>query len=232
MSNKKGKEKNEKVEKALNKLIQKTLPRVSLFFFIITLIIYFFVPKQWGIYDKLINLGSFLREDLFIETKSEMLMTISVVLISFYVTVMSVFGASISNAVLEISKNELSDDFMSYAIEAIISTFTHFIVTIFFDVIKGEYFIYIYTSILLWVIFNFMRFSAVVLKMYENNIINASKISKQERNERKELMKILIQIKDSQELERVRHDNSHLEDMIDISEKHRKEAKDLPYKET
>jgi hypothetical protein len=143
---------------------------------------------------------------------------------------MSVFGTSQSKAIVKISRNNLGDKFMNYANRSIVTTFVYFLATIFFDLLNYRVLLYFYTSIFIYMITNFIRFSSIVLAMYKENITEASEIMDQEVKEKKQLLKLLREIKDSNSERNNQDGEERLKKMIEKTEKEKENAPEIPEK--
>ncbi|SDC57461.1 hypothetical protein [Halanaerobium congolense] len=218
------------LKKWFNKFIEKYLNYFSLVFLVITLLLYG-LSNNFSIIKKLeFFIYDFLKFELLVESRVSTLTTISVVLIGFYITVMSVFGTSQSKAIVKISRNNLGDKFMNYANRSIVTTFVYFLATIFFDLLNHRVLLYSYTSIFIYMITNFIRFSSVVLAMYKENITEASDIMDQEIKEKKQLLKLLREIKDSNSERNNQDSEEKLKKMIEKTEKEKENAPEIPEK--
>jgi hypothetical protein len=218
------------LKKWFNKFIEKYLNYLGLVFLIITLLLYAFSNNFSFIRKLEIFIYKFLRFELLVESRVSTLTTISVVLIGFYITVMSVFGTSQSKAIVKISRNNLGDKFMNYANRSIVTTFVYFLATIFFDLLNHRVLLYFYTSIFIYMITNFIRFSSIVLAMYKENITEASDIMDQEIKEKKQLLKLLREIKDSNSERNNKDGEERLKKMIEKTEKEKENAPEIPEK--
>ncbi|QUH21431.1 hypothetical protein [Alkaliphilus sp. B6464] len=170
---------------------------------------------------------SFLNADILTDARVEMLTTISVVLIGFNVTIMSVFGSSYSQAVVEISDKNLCENFIKYAKKFLIVTFIFFIITIFYDVMKWEFFVFIYISVFISVIMEFIRFSAIVLKMYDVNISDASSAVEKQKKYQDETIKLLRQIKDDLQVENTKSNTEYFNEMKEAMDIQRKNCEKI-----
>jgi hypothetical protein len=218
------------LKKRFNKFIEKHLNYFGLVFLVITLLLYRFSNNFSIIKKAEIYIYEFLKLELFIESRVSTLTTISVVLIGFYITVMSVFGTSQSKAIVKISRNNLGDKFMNYANRSIVTTFVYFLATIFFDLLNYRVLLYFYTSIFIYMITNFIRFSSIVLAMYKENITEASNIMDQEVKEKKQLLKLLREIKDSNSERNNQEGEERLKKMMEKTEKEKENAPEIPKK--
>jgi len=219
-----------RLKKWFNKFIEKHLNYFGLVFLVITLLLYG-LSNNFSIIRKIeFFIYDFLKFELLVESRVSTLTTISVVLIGFYITVMSVFGTSQSKAIVKISRNNLGDKFMNYANRSIVTTFIYFLATIFFDLLNHRVLLYFYTSIFIYMITNFIRFSSIVLAMYKENITEASDIMDQEIKEKKQLLKLLREIKDSNSEINNQDGEERLKKMIEKTEEEKENAPEIPEK--
>jgi len=219
-----------RLKKWFNKFIEKHLNYFGLVFLVITLLLYG-LSNNFSIIRKIeFFIYDFLKFELLVESRVSTLTTISVVLIGFYITVMSVFGTSQSKAIVKISRNNLGDKFMNYANRSIVTTFIYFLATIFFDLLNHRVLLYFYTSIFIYMITNFIRFSSIVLAMYKENITEASDIMDQEIKEKKQFLKLLREIKDSNSEINNQEDEERLKKMIEKTEEEKENAPEIPEK--
>lgn len=170
---------------------------------------------------------TFLKNQMFTSTRISQLINVSVVLIGFYMTIMSIFGSNPSQAIVNISKGGLSRKFISYIKNSLLSTFIFFIVTIFFDFFTSKFFVLIYGTIFLWVLMNMIRMTYITIKLYGYNISNANKALAEKNKQKREMLSLLQEIKDL-------HDKNSIEYYNNIKEsvqKQKENAKDIPYDE-
>ncbi|SET55845.1 hypothetical protein SAMN05660297_02759 [Natronincola peptidivorans] len=215
------------ISKVHNLIIEKGLRFIPLGFILVAVIIKFFSFQIGSVELFYIGVHKFLSEIIFTQTRLEMLSTISVVLIGFNVTIMSVFGSSYSQAIIRISEENLSANFITYSKNSLVASFVFFIITMFFDAIPLEFFIFIYTTSFLTIIVEFIRFTAVVLKMYEVNIDSASDAVKIQEEERKELIGLLREIKDIYSIQNIQSNTDHYDKMKEAMKKEKKTAKKI-----
>ena len=216
--------------KCFNQFIEKYLNYLAFIFLIIIFAIYVLSIK-FSFFQKLeITIYSFINLELFIESRISTLTTISVVLIGFYITVMSIFGTSYSKAIVKISRNDLGNKFMNYANISIFITFIYFLLTIFFDIFNNKLFLYFYSSIFIYTITNFIRFSSIVLKMYKVNITKASNIIDKELKEKKDLMRILKEIRDLNFEEKSKSSGEEFKNIKEKTKAEKGNAPEIPEK--
>lgn len=220
-----------KLKKVFSYIIEFILPKLPLMLLVLSALVEFLSPSGTPLSTYIHKIKFFLDERLFTVSRLEMLTTISVVLIGFYITVISVFGSSYSQAVVIISKNQYSNLFIKYASYAILSAFIYFLLTIFYDVFQWDFFVFIYTSIFLWLVANFIRFSLIILLMYKENINKASDIVENEEKYKRELFTILKEIKERYTFNEMQNEIYRFNKIKEISSKQRGEAKDIPFKE-
>ncbi|MFW5794915.1 MAG: hypothetical protein ACOCV1_05485 [Bacillota bacterium] len=218
------------LKKWFNKFIEKYLNYLGLVFLITTLLLYGFSNNFSFIRKLEIFIYNFLRFELLVESRVSTLTTISVVLIGFYITVMSVFGTSHSKAIVKISRNDLGEKFMKYANRAIMTTFVYFLATIFFDLLNHRVLFYFYTSVFIYMITNFIRFSSIVLAIYKENITEASDIMDQEIKEKKQLLRLVREIKDLSFEKNNQDDEERLKKIKEMTEKEKENAPEIPEK--
>jgi hypothetical protein len=77
---------------------------------------------------------------------------------------------------------------------------------------------------------NFIRFSSIVLAMYKENITEASDIMDQEIKEKKQLLKLLREIKDSNSEINNQDGEERLKKMIEKTEEEKENAPEIPEK--
>ena len=208
-------------------IIEKWIITVPIVFLILSFILYVLSYINVFLKNCFIIFQQFLKLQIFSSTRISALINISVVLIGFYITIMSIFGSNSSTAIIDISREGLSGKFMSYIKNSLISTFSYFIVTIFFDVFKFEFFVFIYATIFLWVIVNMIRIIYITIKLYGYNIENAN-IKIEEQNKRdSEMIKLLQEIKDLQNKNGIEYYKNLKENV----QKQKENAKDIPYDE-
>lgn len=120
---------------------------------------------------------------------------VSAILIGFYVTSMSVFGTSLSHAIIKISKNKLTKKFIYYSVTALSSAFVFLLYSIFSDVMKSTFLrTHLYFTIFIIMIIFAIRFSYIILYMYYYNINQATKVAEEEEAKKKELQAIIKSI--------------------------------------
>lgn len=215
------------MKKAFNKFILNYLTKTPLVFLVLLTGMFLFLSDGSPLYSILCGISNDISLKFLTESKLDTLTTVSVTLSGFCVTIMSVFGVGVSNATIEISKNGLSTEFMLYAIEATISSFILFGITVFMDLINSSYIVLLYILIILWAIFNFIRFSIVVLAMYKNNINNVHREIEEEEKYKENIQKLLQTIIDNQVINRNKESDEHFDKMIKISKSHLENSKDL-----
>lgn len=94
-----------KIKKSLNILIEFYLTKLPLIYLFIAFIIKYSFNKSSIIFIKYNESELFIDTVLFSSNRLEMLITISVVLIGFYVTIISVFGSGYSQAIVNVYAN-------------------------------------------------------------------------------------------------------------------------------
>jgi len=217
-----------RINKIINIFIEDILNVLPYLFLVFSFILFYFdIPPLEGAFH---NLYIFLIEQLFTRDRINTLTTVAVVLIGFYVTIMSVFGANYSQAVLKISNSKLSKKFTGYAGQGLVVTFVYFVFTIFYDTVGWKFFIFIYGFTFLLVISNFIRFAMIILKMYDENINSASEVIAEEQKTRNELITILRQIKDTCNTS-VTNNSDYFYKLEEKLEENKKKAKPLPPQE-
>lgn len=216
------------MKKIFNRLILIYVTKIPLVFLVVTTGLFVFLPDDSMLFLILNRLADNISENFLTDTKLDTLTTVSVTLSGFCVTIMSVFGVGVSNATIEIAKNGLSYEFMKYAIEATISSFIFFGITILMDLVDNNYIVMFYIFIMLWAILNFIRFSIVVLAMYKNNINNVHKEIEEEEMYKANIQKLLQKIIDNQILRSNIEDKERFEKMLKVSKSHIEDSKELP----
>lgn len=99
------------------------------------------------------------------------LTTVSAVLIGFYVTTMSVFGTSTSHAASKIADGNKTDQFIRYSCTALGSAFCVLLYSIILPILPWIFAkTHLYIACFLYMIFSAIRFAAVVMVMYSDNI--------------------------------------------------------------
>ncbi|WP_039241035.1 hypothetical protein [Clostridium botulinum] len=167
--------------------------------------------------------------DIFTKERVSSLVNISVILVGFYVTIMSIFGSNSCIAVVEMSKAKLANKFTSYIKKALLSTFIFLIYTIFYDTVKFRFLMFLYVIIFTWVIANLIRVAYLSIKLYEHNIKKAYTINEEQNKLNKEVLLLLREIKHFYQL------NENKKNFETIKNEGRKSKiksdKELPYDE-
>lgn len=192
----------DKVSNCVSYLTEIILPKALMIIMILGYIIINFIGS-----NKIISSVDNSLKFMFATNRMSMLSTISVVLIGIYITVVSVFGSSQSVAIVKISKADLGGKFISYAELALISSFIHFIITIFYY--ESTLFLYIYSIIFVWMITSFIRFVTVIFKMYKDNINSFAKIIEDDEREKREFRnKFFIMYNEIEKLSKKENNNN------------------------
>lgn len=203
--------------------IEKILPCIPGILLIIACILYILPCKN---YVTIIII--FLESSIFDQQRINSLINVSVVLIGFYVTIMSIFGSNSSVAVVAISKANLSHKFTSYIRTALISTFIYLIFTIFYDAIKLEFIILLYTINFLWVVVNLIRIAYLSINLYDYNIKQSANIKENEDKNNQEILNLLKDIKNLNQMSK----KSHYDFIKNkVKAEKNKSDKELPYDE-
>jgi len=192
----------EKIETAVvNKsslIIEKYLPGFAYSVLVICLIGWVgftFVPEDWNIYTKIVETEKKITSTFLTEGKTNMLITVGVFLVGFYVTVMSVLGSSYSAAVVKISEEDLSRKFVRVAVASFFSGFIFLVITVLFDIMsKSTFFTIFYLSLILLVLTEALRFSTIIMNIYYSNIKHASDEVEKKNESEKQLLEILIRM--------------------------------------
>ncbi len=207
-------------------IIEKWIMKIPIIFAALLFFIYLLSYKILFFNKSYLILSNFLNR-LFAKDRMSTLINISVVLIGFYVTIMSIFGSNVSAAIVKLSENELSENFIKYIKSGLFFAFSYFFLTIFFDVFKSNLFIIIYTTVFLLVLSSCIRICLISIKLYQYNIENASELSKEAEKNQEQILTLLQEIKDSnQKGKKEKYDKIKM-----ITEKEKRNRKDLPYKE-
>lgn len=208
-------------------IIEKWILFIPIVFLVLSTILYFLsfsdslLKNCFQIFEQL------LKTKIFSETRVSSLINISVVLIGFYITIMSIFGSNFSTAIVDISEKGLGGKFIAYTKGSLISAFIYFIVTIFFDIFKLKFFIFIYSAIFLWVITNMIRITYITIKLYGYNINNANEEIKKQNNVNQQMITLLQEIKDLHN----RKDDQYYQNLKKTVQKQKENAKIIPYDE-
>lgn len=160
----------------------------------------FYLASTWIVYfhwDISSNSNAFVKfadntESIFInliQPQASTFITVSAILIGFYVTTMSVFGTSVSQAVVKISKGGRSKQFIKYSSSALFFAFLLLIFSIALDVMPWLYIkTHLYITVFLWMLFSAIRFAVIIIVMYWLNINSANEAIKREHEERAQLL--------------------------------------------
>ena len=119
-----------KLISVLESIIEKWLFIIPIFYFIIIILNYRFSTFQYPLKEYFVQFSTSLSTTI-IPKQLNALTTVSAVLIGFYVATMSVFGTSISNAILKISKGNKVRSFIEYSCNALSSAFIFLLYSIF-----------------------------------------------------------------------------------------------------
>ncbi len=213
-----------KLKRLLNWLIEKGLNCLPMAFFILAVSLMLGSIYNDTLLEYYNLIQSFMSDKIFTSARTEALSTIAVVLIGFNVTIMSVFGSSYSKAIVIISQNDGTKDFTSYSKSSLFSSFIFFICTIFSDTLAVDFFTFIYTSIFIWVITSFVRFTVIVLKMYDVNIKEAAQIAGEEAKEKGELINSLRELKEIMRVKETLANEDYFNNIKATAELQKKEA--------
>ena len=100
--------------------------------------------------------------------------TISIMLIGFYIVIISLLGTNISLAIKKISKEKLGEKFVSSVGIGIISSFLFLILSILSKkYISNEFFMIFFYSSFTFIMARFLSFSLIALRIFEYNIVNS-----------------------------------------------------------
>lgn len=212
-----------KLISVLESIIEKWLFIIPIFYFIIIILNYRFSTFQYPLKEYFVQFSTSLSTTI-IPKQLNALTTVSAVLIGFYVATMSVFGTSISNAILKISKGNKVRSFIEYSCNALSSAFIFLLYSIFLDAIKNKFFNPdFYFVIFLWMIIAAIRFAALVILMYHDNITNATKVIKNDQNVTDRIVALLTSLETF-----LRYSNSQNIELMEKIKEQRTKAPDIP----
>ncbi|HLR81068.1 MAG TPA: hypothetical protein VK119_10940 [Bacillota bacterium] len=177
------------------KFFEKWLPQTSLFIIIISFLI-FIINQFLSIENQLFYfqiVEQVLQRNLLNQNKSSLLINISVVLIGFHITVMSVLGTSYSKSVIKLSKENLTKKFIRYVSFSLFYSFVFLLMTIFHDNLNYFGLPMLHFSFFIAVIANSVRFSIITMQIFQKNIELAAEYSEEKQQRDQEF---LILIKD------------------------------------
>jgi len=199
-------EKMQKIKKEgiANIFFERVLTKIPFIFLFCVIIINYINNKN--IFLKITK--EFAKNYLLLDNRVEMLITVSVVVIGFYITVISVFGSNYSIAIVKVSEFNKTNDYIKYAERAVISAFFHFIMLIFYDlwIAKNQIFIFIYLTLFSWLIATFIRFSSITFKMYKYNIKKAYELLEKEKRDKEDLLILINKIKNMLEVRNINNE--------------------------
>jgi hypothetical protein len=179
-------------------IIEKYLPWFAYLILVICLVVWFgftFVPEDWNIYIKVVEIEKKITTSFLTKDKTNMLITVGVFLVGFYVTVMSVLGSSYSAAVVKISEEGLSRKFVRVAVASFFIGFIFLIITVLYDIMsKSTFFTIFYLSLILSTLTEALRFSTIVMHIYYSNIKHAADEVEKKNETEQQLMEILLRM--------------------------------------
>ncbi|MCP3028812.1 hypothetical protein [Halobacillus sp. A5] len=186
-------------------------------------LIYLFIDPNSHYLTIVNNIESELQSLIFNEDKVGLLINISIVLIGFLITVMSVLGTNYSRAVLKMAEDDTSDRFIGYSTWSLFLAFSFLILSIINTnlVTPGETFIHFF--LLCSLLSNAIRFSIIVIEIFRKNIDGSSEEVKKKDEKNAELISILSDIKDYLEEERFGDSNYYEKLKSEIKEREREE---------
>jgi hypothetical protein len=196
-------------------LIEKYFPVLAYILVLICLIIWIvfgFLPDAGIVYHKITSIENEIGKSFLNKDKTNMLITVGVFLVGFYVTVMSVLGSSYSAAMLKISEEGLSKKFVRCAVIAFFIGFVFLIFTVLYDLLKpNTFFTFFYLALIFSTLTEALRFSIIVMHIYYSNIKHASDEIKNKAQTEEKLMNLLIlmesRLNDSKPLPKVDSDD-------------------------
>ena len=172
----------------LYNFIEKVFPKLGFFMLVLFIMIYIVAVINIEFKNKIstfmIPMVSFIEKSIVTQNRGESFLNMSVLIISFYVTVISVFGVGFSRATVLLAQKDEAISFIKYSKYAILSSVLCLITTIFYDSIAIGMGIVIYALLLLWTFVNFIRFVIISIEMFSANILNAYKDAEDERKQK------------------------------------------------
>ncbi|MGP4070665.1 hypothetical protein [Halobacillus sp. B29] len=214
---------------ASDSLFELILPKVflglivvSFFYFLIINIPFFDVESM----AKLSEFEEELSSILFNENKSSLLINISVVLIGFFITVMSVLGTNYSKAVSKLVEDNVSDRFISYSAWALTYAFTFLILSILNTDFSEEGVTLIYSFLFCALLANAIRFTLIVIEIFRKNISGSCDEVREQDQKEKELIGLLREIKEHLEYQGEDEEKYKEELRRKITEQEKKEGMD------
>lgn len=172
----------------LYNFIEKVFPKLGFFMLVLFIMIYIVAVINIEFKNKIstfmIPMVSFIEKSIVTQNRGESFLNMSVLIISFYVTVISVFGVGFSRATVLLAQKDEAISFIKYSKYAILSSVLCLITTIFYDSIAIGMGIVIYALLLLWTFANFIRFVIISIEMFSANILNAYKDAEDERKQK------------------------------------------------
>lgn len=168
---------------------------------------------------------------LFSTTKIEMLTTISVVLIGFYITVMSVFGTSYSKSIIEISGANLGKKFIRYSSLSLGYAFLFLVTAVMYDVFSFTFKSGLLFFLLIAMLTNCARYTIIVMLMYSTNISSAKQNSDICDNQNKEIISLLHKISSSISVNNITNNQEYIEKLKEKLKQQEDNAPHIPNKQ-